>query len=313
LTIPCNIPSSGKLPHTALSYLLSLLSTDRPVCIVAGTNDGYLEGISNYSNFVVKHIYLTTLGVQYWDAFGRDFINYLNKTHGKRVIWPNIQESDWGNSTAIACEDDPVEAPNAPVEAPNAPVEAPNVPVEAPNDNQDNAKSDTYVLRSMFYKCCDIPRLMRIAVTTWFHGKCRSMELIQITLDFESAVREYYADAYQAICNFTTTELAHIFLTCSVHWPVYNYLLEDANLEPIPDQNDFRGNRLQVRDLVDKAIIFPYRIDAAEQKCDYVMPSVIWDSAQMSINPPVFAHWRRVKEKLTELVPMEDEPSKRAL
>jgi hypothetical protein len=74
--------------HTALSLILTKIAAERPVCIVAGTNDGYLENIADCSRFVVKHIYLTTLGVQYWNAFGRDLIAFENKKSikGKKVI-----------------------------------------------------------------------------------------------------------------------------------------------------------------------------------------------------------------------------------
>ncbi len=39
--------------HIVLSKVLDVLVEAKPVCIVAGTNDGYLEKISNHSNFVV--------------------------------------------------------------------------------------------------------------------------------------------------------------------------------------------------------------------------------------------------------------------
>ncbi len=154
----------------------------------------------------------------------------------------------------------------------------------------------------MFYTCCQIPRLIRIAITEWIYGKHNSLSIQHITLNFEVTSRHYYKDTYAKIRGFSATESA--LMACSVHWPVCNYLLEDTSKRPINcNLPNFRGEIFNVQELVDAAIIFPYRINADEAECSYVMPTVIWDSAQMSNMPKVSVWWESTKSILDELVP----------
>jgi hypothetical protein len=62
----------------------------------------------------VRHIYLTVIGVQYWDAMGRDLVAHDNKTSVEtgKVVWHNIEDHSEIPAADMACEDDPEKDPN---------------------------------------------------------------------------------------------------------------------------------------------------------------------------------------------------------
>jgi len=144
---------------------------------------------------------------------------------------------------------------------------------------------------------------MRICFEEWLRGKQASPQLIPqyITMNFESEARSFYQDARERILNYTPFEFALMFLACSVHWPVEYYLLGDDSPQQFTQSS---SNKFNIKELVDKAVIFPYRISAMTQKCCYIMPSVFWDGVSSSqADLRVTMRWNDVKVELCKIVP----------
>lgn len=279
--------------HSYLSAILDyLLAAGKPPCIVAGTDDGNIKFISDRSNFIVVPLYLTTIGTQHWNRLGRAFTAHENHQGGKQVVWRDL------NLTEETVEDESGDG-----------MQVDEVDTSCEDDNNDlnlyNTLSvnsvDQNLLLSMLYQTCQIPRLMRFAFESWVKGKKASPETIPqyVTGHFEDTARLYYADVCTKILSYTARQFALMLIACSVHWPVTTYLLG-----PDTGIRDARREVFSVRELVNSAIIFPYRISPTSDACCYTMPTIFWDNvASSQADMRVALRWNEVKTELGELVP----------
>lgn len=318
-----------RLFHTFLSKLLDNLTVDRPICIVAGTTDGDINLLAEYSNFVPVHIHLTPIGPEHWNEMGSNIVNYLNGAVNPptNIAWPRLD---------VECDapiEDELAIPVAPQIAPTVsaalstppPASRAKVSRTSPGDvlmfdadmsDADLGSSsdavvkdeltdedlmdmeavsppavlseDTSILFAMIYATCQVPRMMYIAVQSWYRGKVGGWLSETITNIFEEEVQRYY-QANLIPSNFKAEDLALLLLACSVHLvPQNGYLLP---------------NKLfSVTHLVDAAVIFPYTLDDTDV-CSYVMPGVLWRSLATNASPTVRDYWSSVQEHMCRIVP----------
>ena len=83
--------------HTMLSVLLSFLAPVRPICIVAGTDDGNLKLLDDSSNIAFVVLDLEPLDIKYNNALGAAYFVYVNKVRGRSLVWTNLLIHDQNN------------------------------------------------------------------------------------------------------------------------------------------------------------------------------------------------------------------------
>jgi hypothetical protein len=106
---------------------------------------------------------------------------------------------------------------------------------------------DEELIHCLVYASYQIPRLLFIAHQIWFKIRQTSTTNREYFLqNFEEEAIKYYKEMRTVFTNFTVCEIAHIILSCSVHWSV-----NDLN-SCVP------GTSIKWSALIQKALIFPY-------------------------------------------------------
>ena len=319
---------------TQLSVILDYLTEARPICIVAGTDDGKIKLLSDRSNYYPTFIYMTVLGIQNWNAMGRDFTKYANKNSARQVVWGNIVSADevarmsgveptYTDELVDELIDEQTDGlgidgldtdGDTACESADGGLDTSCEDDDAEIIDSGNAgDEDKFLLLAMLYQTCQVPRLMRFAIESWIEGKQHRRLPSTISDNFEAATREHYTDEHNILTQYTPEEVAMIFLACSTHWPVTYYICgPDVEFKPAPsaDPNQPKEpqidprERFSIRSLVHKAIIFPYRISSNEKRCCYVMPIVFWrrvNQAQQDLSITLL--WFKARDELKKMVP----------
>jgi len=73
--------------HTILSKLLTALAPFRIPIVVAGTCDGKLEKIAEYSNFIPRHVFLHCLTIPDAEEMSREIFSSMNLTNRTNLKW----------------------------------------------------------------------------------------------------------------------------------------------------------------------------------------------------------------------------------
>jgi hypothetical protein len=87
-----NVESTKQKNHTLLSLMLTDLCNYRPICLVAGTTDGNLNMLIDFSSFIPAPLHLTPFSMEDADILGQAIVRTLNLNNQKNVIWPGEED-----------------------------------------------------------------------------------------------------------------------------------------------------------------------------------------------------------------------------
>jgi len=90
--------------HTKLSHLLSLFNVYRPPCIVAGTADGNLEVVAEYSGFIPVPVYLRCLSITLCHTMGVNLVVLGNSQHRTDITFLDEKDSLFIAMTYATCQ-----------------------------------------------------------------------------------------------------------------------------------------------------------------------------------------------------------------
>ncbi|KAJ3002672.1 UNVERIFIED_CONTAM: hypothetical protein HDU68_006105, partial [Siphonaria sp. JEL0065] len=243
LDTPTNVKSTfynASVNHTGLSLLLTRLATPlKSLCLCAGTSDGKILDITEYSSVVPKLFSFTTL-VDKYDEFWREMTNFENS---KSRTEPLIA-----------------------------------------SDDQD-------LIAALVYASYQIPRLLLFAHETWSSHRASGKTNREFFLQsFEAKALAYYPEMMKIWISesFSAHQLAHIILSCGVHYSVESV----DSLVP--------GTEILFSTLIRQALVFPYL-----DNCYLIPFSLLWnaDARSPTLNAKVSNRKLAVKEVCQGIVP----------
>jgi len=137
---------------------------------------------------------------------------------------------------------------------------------------------------------CQIPRFVKIGITSWYDGQ-KNLSLVSSWMDdFFITARDYYSDACLAIMNYSVDQFALLLLSCHV----------SLITTTVP------GTTLLWKDLTTMSLVFPYNDN-------YVIPIFLWERLDREVTgnhnwekatiQAVTDRWNAVNEKITLIVP----------
>lgn len=127
---------------------------------------------------------------------------------------------------------------------------------------------DENLFLSLVYASYQVPRLLYLAHEQWYRFKMSGKtNREKVLLDFEESAQRYYSEMAQIWQKYSPDDIAHIALSCGVHFHVN---LEFDRFVP--------GTSITWKSLIDEALIFPYL-----DHC-FVFPfQLIWNAAAKTI------------------------------
>ena len=336
---PTDIPTTTDptVYHTELSLLLHSISRDRPICIVAGTTDGNLKFLSDRSNFVCKHIHLTAIGPQYWNAMGRETIHYFNTQTGKAIAWPQLNVPDEPVEDELLVFT--VNPPDPAATVPTLPCGGSNnmdIDVIADGDGMaaeaDDELSDydvpdydvpDYHVPDYHVPDYDVPLNYEdeamgepetpnpefstdtVALFAMIYESCQVPCMMYIAFRTWYHGKTQNWDAHTITVQFeadiiTYYEATPTFMTYTTK--NFALLLLACNTHQVPKNSYLLVGKFPVADLVDAGIIFPYSMDI-DTLCSYVIPPILWQNMKSSKDQLVREKWEAVEIKFAEFVP----------
>jgi hypothetical protein len=117
-----------------------------------------------------------------------------------------------------------------------------------------------------------IPRMVKIAVTSWYENKRKNGTQQNAIVDFSDMVSSYYSDVSILAESYSPSEFALLSLACSSQFRLPPGIFRD------------------IRDLVERSVIF------RTSDSSYIMPLMWWMKAN-------FSHWKAITAAFSELVP----------
>ncbi|KAJ3336728.1 hypothetical protein HDU83_009233, partial [Entophlyctis luteolus] len=225
--------NQGPQYHTYLSILLTQLAIfQKPVCICAGTNDGNLLSLTEYTSIVPEILSLTTLSAK------------------------NEYHTYWAQMTNFASS-----KLSRPLEM----------------------EGDESLINALVYASYQIPRLLLFAHQTWASLRASGTYNREFFIQtFETEAVKFYPEMADIWLSYSTEDLAHIILACSVH-----HVVKIDSTVP--------GTQIPWRTLTRNALVFPY-LDGC-----YVFPyGIVWNA---KVTSPGKATKKAVEDRCRELVP----------
>ncbi|KAJ3338798.1 hypothetical protein HDU83_007910 [Entophlyctis luteolus] len=219
--------------HTYLSLLLTQLANSRkPVCICAGTSDGNLLRITEYTTMVPEILSLTTLSAK------------------------NEYHTYWAQMTTFA---------SSKLARPLG------------------MEGDETLIHALVYASYHIPRLLLFAHQTWASLRASGTYNHEFFIQsFKTEAVKFYPEMADIWLSYSTDDLAHIVLACSVRHVVQI----DSNVP---------GTQIPWSTLIRGALVFPF-LDGC-----YVFPyGIVWNAKATSSGR---ASKKAVEDRCRALVP----------
>ena len=111
-------------------------------------------------------------------------------------------------------------------------------------------EGDEDLIDSLVFASYQIPRLLYLAQETWFKKRAVVGNKEYFLRSYEESAKNYYIEMVNLLCNpkYTAETIASIVTACGVHW------------KKVHLNSEVPGTDIIWNDLIQSAIIFPYRI-----------------------------------------------------